>query len=53
MRLLAVFLTGGSLSSGGIVGWHVGFVILFGITLRNSIRMIAHYEHLVEAEGMQ
>lgn len=46
--VLAVFATGGMLSLGGMVG----FVTLLGITLRNSILMIAHYEHLVEIEGM-
>ncbi|MBI2800749.1 MAG: efflux RND transporter permease subunit [Gammaproteobacteria bacterium] len=46
--VLAVLVTGGLLSLGGMVG----FVTLFGISLRNSILMIAHYEHLVAVEGM-
>jgi CzcA family heavy metal efflux pump len=45
--VLAVFATGGLLSLGAMVG----FLTLFGITLRNSILMIAHYEHLVANEG--
>jgi len=47
--VLAVFATGGWLSIGSLVG----FVTLFGITLRNSMMLMAHYEHLVTVEGMR
>jgi Cu/Ag efflux pump CusA len=45
--VFAVALTGRLLSLGSLVG----FVTLFGITLRNSILMISHYEHLVIVGG--
>jgi CzcA family heavy metal efflux pump len=45
--VLAVFGFGGMLSLGAMVG----FVTLFGITLRNSIMMTSHYEHVVAVEG--
>jgi len=46
--VLAAWLTGGYLSLGSIVG----FVALFGITMRNSIMMISHFDHLTTNEGL-
>ncbi|MGR8941985.1 MAG: efflux RND transporter permease subunit, partial [Gammaproteobacteria bacterium] len=42
----AVLLTGATLSVGSVVG----FVTLFGITVRNSIMLLSHYRYLIEVE---
>ncbi len=46
--VIAIYFTGGILTIGSMVG----FVALFGISLRNSIMMISHYEHLVVTDGL-
>ncbi len=44
--VLAVFANGSLLSIGSLVG----FVTLFGISTRNSIMLISHYEYLVDEQ---
>jgi Cu/Ag efflux pump CusA len=47
--VFAVMFTGGWISLGSLVG----FVTLFGITLRNSIMLVSHYQHLIDFEGQE
>ncbi|MGC9036692.1 MAG: efflux RND transporter permease subunit, partial [Verrucomicrobiia bacterium] len=47
--VLAVFATGGILS----IGTLVGFVTLFGLSTRNSIMLMSHFEHLIKKEGAE
>jgi CzcA family heavy metal efflux pump len=53
--VLAIFCVGYFGDDGAAslsLGTLVGFVTLFGITMRNSIMLISHYEHLVNVEGL-
>ena len=45
--VMAVIFSGGWISIGSLVG----FVTLFGITLRNSIMLLSHYQFLVNKEN--
>jgi CzcA family heavy metal efflux pump len=45
--VLAIALTGIGISLGTVVG----LVTVFGVSARNAILQLAHYEHLVEVEG--
>jgi Cu/Ag efflux pump CusA len=46
-RSRGIALAGTGLS----VGAMVGLVTVFGVSARNAILLLAHYEHLVEVEG--
>ncbi|MGH8294345.1 MAG: efflux RND transporter permease subunit, partial [Steroidobacteraceae bacterium] len=43
----AAAITGATLTLGAMVG----FVTLFGMAARNTILLVSHYDHLVQAEG--
>jgi Cu/Ag efflux pump CusA len=47
--VLAIWVTGLGISLGSVVG----LVTVFGISARNAILQLAHYEHLVEVEGAE
>jgi Cu/Ag efflux pump CusA len=46
--IAAVYMTGGILDVGALIG----FVTLFGITVRNGVMMVSHWQHLHDVEGM-
>lgn len=47
--VLALAMSGEALSMGALVG----FIALFGISARNGIMLLSHYEHLMLNEGMR
>ncbi len=47
--IIATLLSGSELSLGAMVG----FLTLFGMTLRNSVMMLSHYASLVNNEGLK
>ena len=45
--VVSVFMTGGILSLGSLVG----FVTVLGIAARNGVMLVSHFRHLQEQEG--